>query len=142
MYTVWRRNLFVAPVRKTPATIPTSDSKSTAGGLRFESVVCPAERMIVVPTPRGIDPADMRRAGAALHDHVESAAAAFAEHRAAMAEASRGWVGKSGEALQEMLVRLAEQDRELLASGRDIAHHMMSAGSDETSVDGQPADSR
>jgi len=88
-----------------------------------------------------VDPAALRRARAQLLSLADSASAAFDENHAAVREASEGWIGASKQALEPLVAHWSERDREMLAGLRDLAHHMPSVTSADTSTDDDSVES-
>ena len=70
------------------------------------------------------DPDEMRATRDRLLGAADRFAAASADSLTKMQRAGSNWPGQSGIALQQMIERLTEQDREHLARMRDLAHHL------------------
>lgn len=85
--------------------------------------------------PLRVDPVDVHIGGADAASAAATAAAAFARHEDALAEAESGWIGASRDALSEFSAKLAAQNIAAHASVNALSEKLAQAAAVYASTD-------
>jgi len=97
--------------------------------------VYPAKGSVVVSEPLKVNPVDLHIGSDHVAVAAQTAAAAFAEHQSALAEAESGWIGASREALREFTAALASQHAADHSAACELSQKMTDAATGYTDTD-------